>query len=173
MRADRRTPLLALLLIAPAPAMAQSFTLTQDGAPTAPAWERPALVAATIDRRGRDHVEVHANADMQFDFDVSASRAARTRTVAIGPNISWDRSTREEDEQDALTAGLVVHLTDEPDLPSIRQGSTPLFLAAQINLDFARTAVFPDRNGAACTAGTQTCRIRHQQSLRGKVAVLP
>ena len=175
--------LAAALLLAPDDALAQTkegsskveFTITEDGAPTARPWEKAAVVLGTIDRDGKDYFEVHVNADLQFDALNDKDPDGPTRTLAIGPNLNWDRSTREGKEQDELKAGGVLYFYNEPNIGTLNPDSNPLFWAIQANADYARTAVYPDRKKPPCSlaSGTPICDTQYKKSLKGKLSVFP
>lgn len=182
MRAEHSL-ILAALMLSPSHAFAQSddplskvqIILTEDGAPTARPWEKAAIISGTIDRNGRDYFEVHANADLQIDLLDDMDINGPTRTLTMGPSISWDRSTREGREQNEWKAGTVIYYYVDPNFTIIDPNSNPLFWSVQAGVDFASTAVYPDRNKAPCTAAgpNPLCTIQHNQSVRGKISVFP
>lgn len=183
MRADLTAAAVCAVIFLPCPAQAQTpapasgpeYTLTEAGAPTARPWEKAAIVSGVIDRDGRDYYEVHANADLRFDLLQDRDADGPTRTLTLGPNLSWNRSTREGKEQNELKAGAVLHYFNEPSIGRIDPDSNPLFWALQVNADFARAAVYPDRKREPCsaTAPSLLCEVQHKESLKGKASVFP
>jgi hypothetical protein len=183
MRAEKAAFVLVASLLASNTASAQTagtkpdveVTITEDGAPTARPWEKAALLSGTIDRDGKDYFEVHVNADLQIDMLNDTDPDGPTRTLALGPSLSWDRSTREGKEQDELKAGAVLYYYDEPNIGTVDPNSNPLFWAVQANADYARTAVYPDRKKPPCSLATAAplCETQYKESVKGKLSVFP
>lgn len=183
MRAENAAFVLVASLLASNTALAQTantksdveVTITEDGAPTARPWEKAALLSGTIDRNGKDYFEVHVNADLQIGMLDDKDPDGPTRTLALGPSLSWDRSTREGKEQDELKAGAVLYYYDEPNIGVADPDSNPVFWAVQANADYARTAVYPDRKKPPCSQASPmpVCETQYKESMRGKLSVFP
>lgn len=163
-----RAAAIAMVLLSAAPALAQEtedpgngdkpqFKLSQEAAPGAKPWEKGALLSYTIDRAGPDFYNIQANAEIEIQVSASDSKTGPVTVMSLAPTASYKRSNASAAPTDALTMGMKGKYT-------LDSADGTRSLGVDVNLDYGREGVFPDRSKPPCDTNTTSVFCRKQYS---------